>query len=189
MWWLLLSVFLIVLAAAVLLGLALALVLWLPPVRRWGRRSPVAGMLSLYLLGGLSLAVSFAALTRGLAAVEYDVITLALTAEGGAVGPGMPSLEWQTQWRQAPAAAVTDELWLRLIRPPFLRRPVCYSGQSMPCWLVAQFATHEPSYLSLVNTEAWYSYGGVLAASLAAALANGWLAARLLRPARVTAEP
>ena len=177
-------VFLGALIVTVIFGLLFGLVVLLPPLRRLGRRSSVAAMLLLYLTGGMVSTLSFAALSRGLAEAEYIVILLGLTNEGAYPEPGLPPAEWQRQWRDPELQpALVGELWLRLIRPPALRQPVCYSGQTVACRLVAEFATHEPSYLGLVNTEAWVTYGVLLGVCVAAALANGVVVYRILTPA------
>ena len=160
-----------------LFGLGVALLARLPAVRRRARARP-AGRAGLIVgLGLLAFALAFVGWTRLNVKITFVFDSIIVDD----IYPHPPN--WQADL-QVHRDALEQELWLRSLLPPALRRP-CYSDQKIICRLAKDMETAQTRWFPTSLEQSYLESLGVAAVSaLAAGLGAWWFT----RPAPQPAE-
>jgi hypothetical protein len=115
----------------VLVGALVSLLALLSPVRRLCRRSLGSRIAVICILGLVSFVISFGLWTRLTAEAAYVFGTMVMV---DTFDPErIPAATWPPE-TLVNKPFVIQELWMRLLIPPSMRRP-CYAGEAWVCGL------------------------------------------------------
>jgi hypothetical protein len=114
----------------ILIGALVSLVALVPPIRRGCQRSVAARIATICILGVVSFLISFGLLTRLGAEVTYlfDTMVHVDTFDANI----KPTLTPEQAYYQRSRPVVVNELWIRSLIPPGVRRS-CYAGEAWIC--------------------------------------------------------
>ena len=123
--------YIIVVVVLVLVGALVSLLALLSPVRRLCRRSLVARIAAICILGLVSFVISFGLWTRlnAEAAYVFGTMVMADTFDPERI----PTATWPPE-TLVNKPFVIRELWMRLLIPPPVRQP-CYADEAWVCGL------------------------------------------------------
>lgn len=124
--------FIIATFVLILIGALVSLVALAPPIRRWCQRSVAARIATICTLGLVSFVISFGLFTRLGAEAAYVFGTLVIV---DTFDPNNTPTVTRPADYQMNRSVVINELWIRLLIPPGVRRS-CYAGEAWICDLV-----------------------------------------------------